>query len=298
MKYRMFLRVLVLMVVLASGPGLLPIIALAQEIPDSRALARIEVRGPLQDIHLPVYAHLRDATGNEYALVITPVEHLYTAGLVYRTIDTEAIPGTYLLALERRKGAREAAAQRFEILLDDGRHIVVRDGQGVSDTLAELGFDLQMLPDTPISLREPPIPLATAITYDYSVAVMIDQVEQNLVYDENGNLSGENPVLIGGSPYTITTRHTGSGTPINMATQYVYERMEAMGLTVSYHDWNGCGRSNRNVIGAKAGIIRPAEVVLITAHLDSMPSSGSAPGADDNASGCGSIDGRQYHGPE
>ena len=45
----MFLGVLVLMVVLVSGPGLLPIIALAQGIPGNGALARIEVRGPLQE---------------------------------------------------------------------------------------------------------------------------------------------------------------------------------------------------------------------------------------------------------
>jgi hypothetical protein len=289
MKYRIFLRVLVLTVVLVSGPGLLPIITHAQEIPGTGTLARIEVQGPLQGLRLPVYAHLVDAAGNDYALVITPVEHLHTAGLVYRSIDTAAIPGTYLLALERRKGAREAASRRFEILFDDGRHIVVRNGPGVSDALAELGFDLQMLPDTPMSLRAAPLPLATAITYDSRVAAMIDQVQSNAAYDENGNLSGENTVLIGGSPYTITTRHTGSGTSINMATQYVYERMETMGLTVSYHDWTACGRSNRNVIGAKAGIIRPDEVVLITAHLDSMPSSGSAPGADDNASGSAGV---------
>jgi hypothetical protein len=285
MKYRILLGVFVVIVVLVSGPRFLPITALAQEIPGNGALARIEVQGPLQDLRLPVYAHLCDGNGNEYALVITPVEHLNISGLAYRTIDTEAIPGTYLLALERRKGAREAAAQRFEILFDDGRHIVVRNGPGVPDELAELGFDLQILPDTPISLRAAPLPLAPAITHDTRVAAMIDQVQSNAVYDENGNLSGESPVLIGGSPYTITTRHTGSGTSINMATQYVYERMAAMGLTVSYHDWSACSRSNRNVIGAKAGIIRPDEIVLITAHLDNMPSSGLAPGADDNASG-------------
>jgi hypothetical protein len=289
MKYRMLLRVFVLIVILVSGPGFLPITALAQGIPDSGALARIEVRGPLQEIRLPVYAHLCDATGNEYALVITPIEHLYTSGLVYRTIDSVAIPGSYLLALERRKGSREAAAQRFEILLDDGRHILVRNGSGVPDKLAKLGFDLQVLPDKPISLRAAPLPLAPAITYDALIAAMIDQVQSNTVYDENGNLSGENQVTIGGSPYTITTRHTGSGTPIQLATQYVYERMETMGLTVSYHDWSACSRSNRNVIGAKAGIIRPDEIVLITAHLDDMPASGSAPGADDNASGSAGV---------
>jgi Zn-dependent M28 family amino/carboxypeptidase len=70
-----------------------------------------------------------------------------------------------------------------------------------------------------------------------------------------------------------------------MATQYVFEFMQALGLSVSYHDWTYGSYTNRNVIGEKIGSVTPDEIVLVTAHLDSLPSSGLAPGADDNASG-------------
>lgn len=289
MKYRLNPSLFVLLTALFIGLGFPPFEARAQEITPNGSLARIDVQGPLQDLHLPVYAHLVDQSGSEYALVITPVEQLYISGLVYQTIDFYADPGSYLLALERRKGAREEAARQFEVLFDDGRYILVKNSSEISDALAEMGFDLLVLPDTPMSLREAPIPTSLAITYDARVAAMIDQVIQSTVYDQNGNLSGENQVLIGGSPYTITTRNTDSGTPVAMATQYAYERMEAFGLAVSYHDWTACGRTNRNVVGAKTGALRPDEIVLITAHLDSMPSSGSAPGADDNASGSAGL---------
>ena len=39
------------------------------------------------------------------------------------------------------------------------------------------------------------------------------------------------------------------------------------------------------MIGVLTGTVHPAEIVLITAHLDDMPESSVAPGADDNASG-------------
>ena len=127
--------------------------------------------------------------------------------------------------------------------------------------------------------------MTLVVTYDAAIDQMIDQVTQNLVDTYVRNLSGENPVNIGGSSYTITTRHTGSGTPITKATQYLYEFMQGLGLTVSYHDWSASGYSGRNVIGEWAGTTQPEEIVLITAHLDNMPSGSLAPGADDNASG-------------
>ena len=123
-----------------------------------------------------------------------------------------------------------------------------------------------------------------AFTSNAVVACMISQVQQSSVYTYDGQLSGEWPVLVGGEPYALATRNTTSGTPIQKATQYVYEHMQALSLTVSYHDWTW-GYSNRNVIGVLTGRSHSDEIVLVTAHLDDMPSSGSAPGADDNASG-------------
>jgi Zn-dependent M28 family amino/carboxypeptidase len=124
-----------------------------------------------------------------------------------------------------------------------------------------------------------------AFVYDPLVAALMTQVQSNTVSTYDAQLSGEAAAIIGGVPYTITTRNTNSGVPIQKATQFVYEYLQQQGLAVSYHSWSGCGLSNRNVVGVLTGTLQPSEIVLVTAHLDDMPSSGRAPGADDNASG-------------
>lgn len=118
---------------------------------------------------------------------------------------------------------------------------------------------------------------------DPLIQAMIDQVESDTVYQYDGNLSGEWPVMIGGEPYTIVTRHTDSGEPIEKATQFVGEHLSERGLDVEYHLWDA--DRPPNVIGELPGETNPDEIFIISAHLDSLPAGGVAPGADDNASG-------------
>ncbi|MFP4343261.1 MAG: M28 family metallopeptidase [Anaerolineales bacterium] len=157
------------------------------------------------------------------------------------------------------------------------------DGVGKAVLAAErIGVVSAIMPESATA------PTLEPFVYDTLVAGFLAQVEEARVYSYTGNLSGEWPVTVGGTPYTITTRYTASGTPIAKATQYVYEFMEGLGLDVSYHHWSRSGYTGRNVIGELPGLTRPAEIVLITAHLDSVSNvSGHnpAPGADDNASG-------------
>lgn len=148
--------------------------------------------------------------------------------------------------------------------------------------------DGQLSPEPATPTHTPltaPAPAALAASQAFvpnpAVATMMSQVRPDTVYTYTGDLSGEWPATIGGAPYTITTRNTYSGAPIHMATQYVYEHMQASGLAVSYHDWY----ANRNVVGVLTGTTQADEIVLITAHLDSTSYGGLAPGADDNASG-------------
>jgi hypothetical protein len=132
---------------------------------------------------------------------------------------------------------------------------------------------------------------AYTVTYDPTVAGIIAQVDQTILYNYVANLSGVQAVSIGGTDYTIHTRNTGSGTPIQKATQYAYESMTALpGLdAVSYNNWTLGGYSNRNVVGVLTGSTRPTEIVLLTAHIDDMPIGATAPGADDNASGSAAL---------
>jgi Zn-dependent M28 family amino/carboxypeptidase len=125
----------------------------------------------------------------------------------------------------------------------------------------------------------------SAFTYSPVVANLIAQVQSAAVYSYTAQLSGDAPLVVGGQTITLTTRHTKSGLPIQQATQYAYEQLQAAGLSVSYHIWAACRTGGRNVIGVITGTVAPGEIVLITAHLDDLPSTGRAPGADDNASG-------------
>ena len=101
------------------------------------------------------------------------------------------------------------------------------------------------------------------------------------------DLTGERPVTIAGSPYTIATRNTYGAEAISMTTRYGYEQLAACGLDVTYHVYSD-GRFDgprRNVIAEKPGRLHPDEIYLLTAHIDSLPEGDTAPGADDNGSG-------------
>ncbi|NIM17120.1 MAG: M28 family peptidase [Candidatus Aminicenantes bacterium] len=251
-------------------------------------LARVEVTGMLNDLGLPVYAHLQDGTGQDYALVIAPQTQLDRAGARYRILDKDARKADYFIISMFPANKRVPADQLDNVLLDDGVQVIIRSTFKKVKALVESDFNVQRLDDTPMVLAAAPHQLEIsplAVEYNAAIAQLINQVTQTTVETYVRNLSGENPVNIGGSSYTITTRHTTSGTPIEKATQYVYEFMQGLGLTVSYHNWSELGYSGRNVIGEKTGTIQPDEILLITAHLDDLPSGGIAPGADDNASG-------------
>jgi len=124
---------------------------------------------------------------------------------------------------------------------------------------------------------------------DPVVASWIDSVNRSKLEPAVDDLSGETSPLIGGSPFTILTRSSLSGTPADMAEQYVYEHLLSYGLTsVGYQSFASDGVAYRNVVGEIAGTRHPNEIVIVGPHLDSTSGALSAtlaPGADDNASG-------------
>jgi len=256
------------------------------QAPAALTLARIDVTGAPESLGLPVYAHLQDASGQDYALVVAPPEQLATSGFAYRALDTLAGASSYWIALPRRADARARASRIATVLHDDGRQLIVRATPVQAESLTAAGCDLARLPDVPLvfTVRHAPTRVASFVP-DPLVGAMIAQVEQTTLYTYTAWLSGVMPATIGGSPYTIATRHTNSGIPIQKATQFAYEHLQSLGLAVSYHTWTASGYSNRNVVAEMPGAEAPGEIVLVTAHIDDMPSGSTAPGADDNASG-------------
>jgi hypothetical protein len=112
----------------------------------------------------------------------------------------------------------------------------------------------------------------------------VDRVKLQPIVDD---LTGETTPLIGGTPYRIRTRYARSGTPSDMAEQYVYERLLSYGLTsVEYQSFSSDGVTFRNVVGEIPGTVHPEQIVLVGPHLDSESGDQDetlAPGADDNA---------------
>ena len=71
------------------------------------------------------------------------------------------------------------------------------------------------------------------------------------------------------------------------ASQGVFDWFESYGLNAEfqYHTTNHAP----NIIGTLPGVVTPEKVVIMIGHLDDLPSSGNAPGADDNASGSATV---------
>ena len=260
-------------------------------------LARIDVPGPIATFPLPVFAQLQDAAGQDYVLVRAADADLAQSGWSFRVLDSAAAAATYVLAYEFRTGARTVAAQGgFQIVHDDGRRLVVRSSSPGADVdaLAGLGFQCRPLPAAPLDLallaRAPAIvrPKA-AIASNAWVADMIAGILQTNLHAALADLTGVQPVGAGGSYTNIRSRHQNSGAGIRRATELAYERFHALGLQTSYQAWSAGGYSNRNVIGIRPGTTASAEVVVVCAHVDDMPSGATAPGADDNASGCVAV---------
>lgn len=114
---------------------------------------------------------------------------------------------------------------------------------------------------------------------------VISQVYLSRMLSYVDELSGEQPAVVNGVPYTISTRYTYAVVPLGQAVDYMVERLQRLGLEVTTHTWQV--GTPPNIIAEKPGLDPAAGIFLITAHLDSTSSSPyiRAPGADDNASG-------------
>ncbi len=242
----------------------------------------------VQQSGFTVYEHLGNQ-GGEFLLagVSFPAgEAIPDAGIPMQVLASDITQGSYFWVLPPR-GQVELTWSDFGVLLFyDGEQALLRTTDEQAERLAAMGAEIALLTFQPLVIPDQAVTSGRE-PMDYNAAIqgIIDQVTSQKVYDYTAGLSGVNSVVIGGSPYTIATRHTSSGVPIQKATQYVGEFMTGLGYTVTNHAWSSGGYSGINVIGERLGATRPNEIYIIGAHLDDMPSGSLAPGADDNASG-------------
>lgn len=146
---------------------------------------------------------------------------------------------------------------------------------------------------------------------------IMDMVSKDMLYDYVAGLSGEKEITYGNQTTTLKTRRTGTQS-FQAASQYVYEVLEKAGLDVSYQSGEidlvlsgfNITQSYSNIVAEKKGSLYPDEVIILSAHLDSIglefipitseqpidettemidPEEDYAPGADDNATGSAAV---------
>ena len=203
-------------------------------------------------------------------------------GLPFQVLDAE-LTGGYYLASRMPSAAKIDWSLYGRLLLDLGDQALLQTGIAQVKELSLAGAELRYISLTPVVLpvnqsAEQVFP--EEVTPDPIVQMVIDQVDQNTVSEYDRQLAGELPVWVDGDWYTITTRDTYSGVPMQKTTNYVGQKMAAEGLDVEYHIWGG--NTYPNVIGEITGLTNPDDIYIIGAHLDDVS---GTPGADDNASG-------------
>ena len=244
-----------------------------------------------------IYAQLFRSDGGAYVLAaVNPTQQalLSQHGYIQQLLDRDTQNQEYYLVYAHRPVDLEQARSLVTFLAEDYRQALIRATPSQAEQLPPLGIELRQLILHPIVLpssgQSAVIP--EVITPDPLVAEMIAQVKSTTVNTYDGNLSGEWPVNIGGTPFTIATRYTSTKSPIQKATQFTYEHFQSLGLPVAYHQYklSGSGRKS-NVIAEQTGLTEPGRIFLITAHLDdtSQRATRKAPGADDNASGSTAV---------
>lgn len=285
-----------LLVVLLLPGGRLP-----ADQQSSPALMRIDVASEtgyrrLQAASLQVYgiASLPDGSQRLYT-VLAPDEaaRLALEGFELGLLDANPTGAVYYRISALRPGALAGLPGSLHVLDLLKQEALVRAAPEEVERLASAGLALQrLLPHELPPLRTFQPAWSETITPDPQVQQMLAQVSSAGLSALESDLTGEQAAQIGGSPYTIATRYSRTVTPIEKATQYAYERLQATGLPASYHTYSLPGSGDRrNVIAEQAGAGQPERIFVLTAHLDSTSGDpyNLAPGADDNASGSAGV---------
>lgn len=101
-------------------------------------------------------------------------------------------------------------------------------------------------------------------------------------------LSGETEAIIGTNHFQIKTRYARSQESLKAA-EYLYAQLSGLGLEVESQPVPSIAASN--LLVRLPGVTKPEEVLIVSAHYDSISESPYvlAPGANDNASGTAAL---------
>jgi subtilisin-like proprotein convertase family protein len=207
---------------------------------------------------------------------------LRARGYDARVIDRDPQGADYLIVGLRPDSDAAAVRSSGVVLLEEENWVLLRVPAGpIPEAIHEARAFVARMPETPAGMPKPapempegppsfllPNPIITKI-----VGSVADADIQSYW------------TSIVNNPPTGTRFSTNIGCT-NAAT-YCFNQYTALKVPVAYQTWSGTNAPN--VIGTLDGATNPGDVYIMVAHLDDLPSSGTAPGADDNGSGSATV---------
>jgi len=256
---------------------------------DNDTLIRIERspgvdRGALIDAGTTVVAELNDAwlaLGDPLAIEDTATR----MSLATEAISVDPSQGSLALVGLRSKDAVDELSICGRILAHGSDWHLVHSQTAFSPECVEsTQWFIRSLDLEPLKPHRTPPP-EWADSVEGAATRVPDPLVQEIVDLVDVPLALAHWTALSQSP-TWTTRHSSSQGCVDAAT-YVHGLFASYGLDAEFQDYSTTYADN--IVGTLTGSINPDQVYIVVGHLDDLPSSGPAPGADDNASGTAMV---------
>jgi subtilisin-like proprotein convertase family protein len=204
------------------------------------------------------------------------VAALTARGYTSRVIDPEAASADYFIVGLRPDSDAAFVRAAGTVLLSEENWVLIRVPLGTSPVvLDDAKAFIGRVPREPAAIPKPAPEAATRS------ALLPNPIVQKIVASvADADIQTYWQALVNNPP-TGTRYSTAQG--CRDAATYCFNQYAALKIPAQYQNWNASNAPN--VIGSIDGATTPGNVYIVEAHLDDLPTSGAAPGADDNASG-------------
>lgn len=222
-------------------------------------------------------------------------------GIPYRVILSWVGPEQDIYIFQVHEEEDEFPVEWSSVTLyKKGREVVLLMNGWTAESWTGEGYHAVLVPRVPrgwAPAAERLIPFSCS--HNATIADLLSRTSQSQWLDWDQKLSGEETVVVGGTTYTIDTRYSnsmGSGAANAKAYDFAVQQAQVWHYpagNIEQDPFTGGGVTAKNLIVTIPGQTTPSEIVVMSAHLDSISGSATnttnAPGANDNGTGSSTI---------
>ncbi len=206
---------------------------------------------------------------------------LTAKGYAPKVLDSDPSSVDYLMVGVRPDTNLDVVREAGAVLHSEENLLLLRVPNGTPlHDIDEARAFVSRIPETPVAA-----PRAVPTELQQNAALVANPIVQKIVATvTDADIMAYWQAIVNNPP-TGTRFSTTQG--CRDAATYCFNTYTGLKLGAQNQTWSGSNAPN--VIGTHTGAINPGNVYILEAHLDDLPSSGTAPGADDNGSGTAQV---------